>query len=77
MPGKVEGNYATLAEWAEQRSDMRIVCECGRTINIPADQILARFRFDGGVLQAVIRLRCTACRRRGHATITPIPILKR
>jgi len=76
MPGKAEGNYVTLAQWAGDRSDMRIVCKCGRTINIPSEKIVERFRFAGEVSKAVARLVCMSCRRRGHATITPVPILR-
>lgn len=77
MPARVEGPYQTLEAWAQDRADMRIVCDCGRTINVPADKILSRFRKDSSIQQAVIRLRCTTCRRRGHATISPIPVLRR
>ncbi len=77
MQAKVEGPYKTLGDWAIERADMRIVCDCGRTINVPADKILSRFGRDSSVQQAVIRLRCSTCRRRGHATISPIPVLKR
>jgi len=77
MSAKVEGPYKTLGEWAVERADMRIVCECGRTINVPADRILSRFGRDSSVQKAAIRLRCSTFQRRGHATISPIPILKR
>jgi len=76
MPGKAETSYLTLAQWTGDRSDMRIVCMCGRTINIPSEKIVERFRFAGEVSKAVMRLVCTGCRRRGHATITPVPILR-
>ncbi|MET3712652.1 hypothetical protein ABIC65_003370 [Sphingomonas trueperi] len=71
MPAKVEGSYKTLGEWAIERADMRIVCECGRTINVPADKILSRFGRDSSVQQAVIRLRCSTCRRRGMPPFLP------
>lgn len=77
MPGSAEGGYRILAEWAEDHADMRIVCVCGRTINVPAEKIVQRFRFDGAVAVAVTRLLCRGCRRRGNATITPVPILTR
>lgn len=70
-------SYQTLAEWAADRADMRIVCACGRTINLPSGQILTRFRFDGYVSTAVTRLRCKTCRRRGHATAEPVPVVRR
>ena len=69
--------YDTLAEWAEDRADMLIVCKCGRTINVPSDKILPRFRYAESVTLAAARLRCTSCRRRGHATITPVVVLRR
>jgi hypothetical protein len=49
---------------------------CGRTINIPSEKIVERFRYAGEVSKAVTRLVCTGCRRRGHATITPVPTLR-
>lgn len=69
--------YRTLAEWAKDRADMRIVCACGRTINLPAERILDRFKGDGEVASKVIRLRCQSCRRRGHASVSSIPALRR
>lgn len=56
---------------------MRIVCACGRTINLPAERILERFKGDGEVASKVIRLRCRSCRRRGHASVSSIPSLRR
>ncbi len=76
MPGKAETSYVTLAQWAGDRTDMRIVCMCGRTINIPSEKIVKRVRFAGEVSKAVMRLVCTGCRRRGHATITPVPTIR-
>lgn len=76
MPAQNQSKFMTLEEWATSREDMRIACACGRTINFPAVKIIERFRSDGPISQALIRLRCQNCRRRGHATITPVPILK-
>ena len=45
-------SYDTLSEWAADRSDMRIVCACGRTINVPAENILLRFGADGLAVEA-------------------------
>lgn len=69
--------YQTLAQWAKDRADMRIVCACGRTINLPAARILERFKGDGDVASKVIRLRCRGCRRRGHASVASVPALRR
>lgn len=69
--------YKTLAEWATDRADMRIVCACGRTINLPAARIVERFKNDGEVATNMIRLRCSRCGRRGHASVSSIPILRR
>lgn len=44
--------FATLQNWAESRIDMRIECACGRTVNIPSNPILGRFRFDSAVSEA-------------------------
>ena len=73
----INATYVTLGEWAADHADMRVVCACGRTINIPADKILERFAGDGEVAVKVIRLRCRSCRRRGHASVSSIPILRR
>ncbi|WP_375244175.1 hypothetical protein [Sphingomonas parapaucimobilis] len=70
-------SYNTLSQWAADRADMRIVCACGRTINLPSEQILKRFRRDGDVPSSFVRLRCRRCGRRGHATVTSVPILRR
>lgn len=59
--------FPTLADWAAARVDMRIECACGRTVNIPLNQILGRFRFDGSVSDAADRLRCKRCGERGKA----------
>lgn len=73
----IDASYATLGDWAADRADMRIVCACGRTINMPAATILERFRKDGPVATAVIHLRCRGCGRRGYASVTAIPVLRR
>lgn len=70
-------SYNTLSQWAADRADMRIVCDCGRTINIPSEQILQRFRRDSDVPSSFVRLRCRRCGRSGHATVTSVPILRR
>lgn len=77
MPDPNQSKYGTLAEWAIDRADMRIVCACGRTINVPAAKIIERFRSDGSIDRAATRLRCRSCGRRGHATMMPVPILRR
>lgn len=69
--------YGTLAEWAADRADMRIVCACGRTINFPAERILERFKGDGEIASKMSRLRCRGCGRRGHASLSAIPFLSR
>lgn len=69
--------YRTLGEWAADRADMRIVCACGRTINFPAERILERFKGDGEVGAALVRLRCLSCGRRGHAEVSKIQALRR
>ncbi len=76
MPSQNQSDFTTLGEWEAARADMRIACVCGRTINLPAAKIIERFKSDGAVSKALTRLRCGSCRRRGHATITPVPILK-
>ncbi|KQN90781.1 hypothetical protein ASE90_16975 [Sphingomonas sp. Leaf67] len=73
----IEAPYSTLGEWAADRADMRIVCACGRTMNMPAANILGRFKGDGEVSSKVIRLRCRGCGRRGHASVSSIPIFRR
>lgn len=70
-------NYATLAEWAADHADMRITCACSRTMNMPAATILERFGRDGPIKTSIIRLRCRGCGRRGHATVSPVPVLRR
>lgn len=76
MTTQNQSKFTTLGEWAASREDMRIACACGRTINLPAVKIIERFTTDGSISQALTKLRCQSCRRRGHATITPVPILK-
>ncbi|MBS86582.1 hypothetical protein [Sphingobium sp.] len=73
----IEAPYKTLGEWAADRADMRIACVCGRSMNMPAGQILERFHGDGDVASKVIRLRCRGCGRRGHASVSSVPILRR
>ena len=63
--------FATLQLWADAHIDMRIECVCGRTINVPSNQILSRFRFDGSVSDAADRLRCKRCGERGNAVMAP------
>ena len=77
MPAANPPPYSTLAEWAADRADMLVVCACGRTINLPAGKIVERFRYDGSVAAAAIRLVCKGCGRRGHATLTAVPKLRR
>lgn len=36
----IEVSYKTLGEWAADRADLRIVCACGRTMNMPSEEIL-------------------------------------
>lgn len=69
--------YTTLGEWAANCADMRILCACGRTTNTPAADILSRFKGDGEVSSKLIRLRCRGCGRRGHASVSSIPIFQR
>jgi hypothetical protein len=76
MPAQNQSDFTTLGEWETARADMRIVCACGRTINLPAAKIIERFKSDGPISKALTRLRCGSCRRRGHATITHVPLLK-
>ncbi len=76
MPASNQSKFTTLAEWAAAREDMRIVCACGRTINLPGGKIVERFKFDGEILLALTKLRCGSCGRRGHATVTPVSFLK-
>ncbi len=64
--------FATLQDWADVRIDMRIECACGRTVNIPSNQILGRFRFDGSVSEAADRLQCKRCGERGKAIMAPV-----
>ncbi len=40
MPASNQSKFTTLAEWAAAREDMRIVCACGRTINLTAGKII-------------------------------------
>ncbi|TVV76922.1 hypothetical protein [Sphingomonas solaris] len=77
MPATDPPPYKSLAEWAADRADMLIVCTCGRTINLPSGNIVERFRGEGSVSTAAIRLVCKGCGRRGHATLTPVPKLRR
>ncbi len=63
--------FATLQDWAESRIDMRIECACVRTVNIPSNQILVRFRVDSSVTEAADRLRCKRCGERGKALMAP------
>ncbi len=70
-------SYTTLAEWAADKADMRITCVCGRTMNMPAATILERFGRHGPIRTSIIRLRCRGCRRRGHATVSSVPVLRR
>lgn len=41
---------------ADARIDVRIEGVCGRTVNIPSNQILARFWFDGAMDEVAGRL---------------------
>lgn len=56
---------------------MRVECTCGRTVNIPSNQILGRFRFDSTVDEAADRLRCKRCGERGKAIMVPAYWTKR
>ena len=73
----IEAPYKTLGEWAADCADMRIVCACSRTMNLPAAKILDRFNGDGEVATKISRLRCRGCGRRGHASVSAAPILRR
>jgi len=73
----IEAPYKTLREWAADRADMRIACAYGRTMNMPAAKILQRFNSDCDVASTIIRLRCCGCSRRGHASVSSVPILRR
>lgn len=65
-------SFATLQKWADARIDMRIECACGRTVNVPSNQILVRFGFDGLTDEAADRLRCKRCGERGKASMVPV-----
>lgn len=70
--------YFTTMDYAQNRADMRIVCECGRIINIPFQNVFAMF---GGIPQHVDkakrRLVCKRCFKKGVATISPVPTVRR
>ena len=72
-----EAPYATLGEWAAAHADMRIRCACGRMMNVPASTILQRFGRDGQVDANIVRLRCRSCGRRGQASVSSMPVLRR
>lgn len=46
-------------------------------MNMLAAKILQRFNGDGDVASKVIRLRCRGCGRRGHTSVSSVPILHR
>lgn len=77
MTSGAPDRYLTLAEWAADGADMRIVCKCGRKVNFPADRLIARFGSSGAVSAALLRLRCTGCRRRGHAGVSAVLPIRR
>lgn len=57
---------------------MRIVCQCGRTINVPFADVLKLF---GGLPQAmpraIERLTCKRCFKRGEVVVSPVPTVRR
>jgi hypothetical protein len=53
MPAQNLSEFTALGEWEKARVDMRIVCACGRTINLPAAKIIERFRSDGPISLAL------------------------
>jgi hypothetical protein len=72
------GRFTTIMDFARHRADMRIACECGRIINIPFPDVLARF---GGmpisIEEARSRLKCKRCFKRGCAIVSPVPTVSR
>lgn len=70
--------FETTMDYAHHRADMRIVCQCGRTINVPFANVLKLF---GGMPQAMpeaaARLKCKRCFQRGKVTVTPVPTVRR
>lgn len=70
--------FRTTMDYAHHRADMRIACECGRVINVPFADVLKLF---GGLPQkmehAKGRLKCKRCFKRGKATVSPVPTVRR
>lgn len=70
--------YFTTLDYASHRADMRIACECGRIINVPFQNVFAMF---GGIPQHVDRAKrrlvCKRCFKKGAATISPVPTVRR
>jgi len=66
--------FETTMDYAHHRADMRIVCQCGRTINVPFADVLKLF---GGLPQAITRLKCKRCFKRGEVKVSPVPTVRR
>jgi len=70
--------FETTMDYARHRADMRIVCQCGRTINVPFANVLKLF---GGMPQPIAkatgRLKCKRCFKRGAVTVSPMPTVRR
>jgi len=70
--------FETTMDYAHHRADMRIACQCGRTINVPFADVLKLF---GGIPQkipqAIARLKCKRCFKRGKVHVSPVPTIRR
>ena len=70
--------FETTMDYARHRADIRIVCQCGRTINVPFANVLKLF---GGLPQtmpqAIARLKCKRCFKRGSVKVSPVPTVRR
>lgn len=60
------------------RADMRIVCECGRTINVPFGDILKLFSgLPLPIANARSRAKCKRCFARSRVIVSPVPTVGR
>ncbi len=62
----------SLNDIVNQRGSLRINCQCGREINLPAIEIIERFKQSCSLDEAKRRLKCKRCGKRAVVKLDPI-----